>query len=119
MNPSAAALPVALSLAVATAAVSAVAAEEATRTLVTFKKQVLTTEFWAEGAHVGDFSRDGKKDIVSGPFWYAGPDFARREEIYPATKFFKLRRDDGSEMTSPGYDGGLGKSNAYADNFIA
>lgn len=95
------------------------AAEGDTRTLVSFRKQVLTREFWAEGAYVGDFNRDGKKDIVSGPFWYAGPDFKERKEIYPATKFFKVKGDDGNETTIPGYEGGLGKNNAYSDNFLS
>lgn len=118
MNPSVA-LPVALSLAAAAVLPSLQAADGPTRRLVTFRKQVLTTEFWAEGAYVGDFNRDGKTDIIAGPFWYAGPDFKQRQEIYPATKFFMLRRDDGSEITVPGYEGGLGKNNAYSDNFIS
>jgi hypothetical protein len=31
--------------------------------------------FFAEGAGVGDFNRDGVPDIVAGPFWFAGPAF--------------------------------------------
>ncbi|MBL8269190.1 MAG: hypothetical protein JNL55_22550, partial [Steroidobacter sp.] len=40
-----------------------------------FEKQVLDEHFWSEGAAIGDINRDGKNDIVAGPFWYAGPDF--------------------------------------------
>ncbi|MGA2751551.1 MAG: FG-GAP repeat protein [Verrucomicrobiota bacterium] len=36
----------------------------------TFRKIQLTDKFWSEGASYGDFNRDGKMDIVSGPFWY-------------------------------------------------
>ena len=35
----------------------------------------------------GDFNRDGTVDIVAGPFWYEGPDFQRRQEIYPPVPF--------------------------------
>lgn len=95
------------------------AADAQNRSLITFQKTVLTQEFWAEGAHVGDFNRDGRKDIVSGPFWYAGPDFKVRHAIYPADKSFKVKKADGTEAVVPGYEGGLGKNNAYSDNFIA
>lgn len=90
-----------------------------TREWITFEKQVLTREFWAEGAAVGDFNRDGHRDIVCGPYWYVGPEFKERREIYPATQSFKVKRADGTEETIPGYEGGLGKNNAYSDNFLA
>ncbi|QDV70024.1 FG-GAP repeat protein [Rosistilla carotiformis] len=47
----------------------------------TYKKLHLTDKFHCEGAYYGDFNRDGKQDIVSGPYWYAGPDFQTRHEI--------------------------------------
>ena len=34
--------------------------------------------------HAADFNRDGKLDIVSGPYIYYGPDFTHSREIYPA-----------------------------------
>jgi hypothetical protein len=94
-------------------------AAEGGKKLVTFKKQVLTQEFWAEGAHAGDFNHDGKTDIVSGPYWYQGPEFKVRHEFYPANKSFKVKKADGTEATVPGYEGGLGKNNAYSDNFLS
>jgi hypothetical protein len=54
---------------------------------VTFQKQVLTERYLADGISSGDFNRDGKPDIVSGPFWYEGPDFKVAHEIYPAVDF--------------------------------
>ena len=39
----------------------------------TFKRQQLTDKFWSEGATFGDLNRDGKPDIISGPYWYEGP----------------------------------------------
>src|SRR6266566_9802660 len=86
--------------------------------LHTFKKFQLTDKFWAEGANFGDFNHDGKIDIVSGPFWYEGPDFKTRHEFYPANATFKHKKSDGTEETIEGYEGGLGINNAYSDTFI-
>ena len=47
--------------------------------------------FWAEGGAVGDFNRDGHGDLVVGPYWYAGPDFKARHEIYPAVESFEMK----------------------------
>ncbi|MGH9857871.1 MAG: FG-GAP repeat domain-containing protein, partial [Acidobacteriota bacterium] len=52
---------------------------------VSFEKQTLTDKYYCDGINTGDFNRDGKPDIVAGPFWYAGPSFERRHEFYPAT----------------------------------
>jgi len=86
--------------------------------LHTFKKVRITDQFWAEGAHFADFNRDGKIDIVSGPFWYEGPDFQKRHEIWPATASFKRKAADGKEETIPGFEGALGINNAYSECFL-
>ena len=52
-----------------------------------FKKLHLTDKFYCEGAYYADFDRDGKMDVVSGPYWYAGPDFQQRHEIRAAEEF--------------------------------
>ncbi|MDB4721539.1 VCBS repeat-containing protein [Verrucomicrobiales bacterium] len=52
-----------------------------------FKRLKLTDKFYAEGASAGNFNDDGKMDIVSGPYWYAGPDFTQRHEIYDTKEF--------------------------------
>ena len=46
--------------------------------LHTFDTVRLTDEFYAEGANAADINADGEQDIVSGPFWYEGPDFTDR-----------------------------------------
>lgn len=84
---------------------------------ITFEKVQLTDQFWSEGAHYADLNRDGRMDIISGPFWYEGPDFTRRHEYRPATATF-TRTLDGQEETIPGYEGGLGTRNAYSDHFF-
>lgn len=85
----------------------------------TFKKSQLTDKFWCEGATFGDFNRDGKMDIVSGPYWYEGPDFTQSHEYYPAKATFKRKKADGSTETLPGFEGVLGTENKYSDNFFA
>jgi putative membrane-bound dehydrogenase-like protein len=95
---------------------AALAADPALRT---FEKHHLDEHFWSEGATFGDFNRDGKMDIVSGPYWYEGPDFKVRHEYYPATQTFKRLGPDGKEESVPGFEGALGTKNTYSDNFFA
>ena len=83
-----------------------------------FKKVIVTDKFWAEGADIGDFNRDGQVDVVSGAFWYEGPEFKKRHEIYEATATFKRKKGDGTEETVPGFEGALGVNNAYSDCFL-
>jgi len=59
-----------------------------------FKRIQLSDTFYAEGAYYGDFNRDGKLDVVAGPFWFTGPDFQKRQEIRPPTKFDPLNYSD-------------------------
>jgi hypothetical protein len=62
----------ALSLAVLVLSLAAAPAE------ITFKKQTLTEEFVAEGAHFADFDHDGDNDICAGPYIWKGPDFKEK-----------------------------------------
>jgi len=52
-----------------------------------FRKLCLSDQFYAEGAYYGDFNRDGKLDVVAGPFWFEGPVFQRSHEYRPAKAF--------------------------------
>lgn len=48
-----------------------------------FTKLTLTKEFLAEGADIGDFNKDGIKDVAAGPYWWQGPDFKTKHEYAP------------------------------------
>ncbi len=87
-------------------------------TLHVFKRVQLDNHFWAEGASFGDFNRDGKMDVVCGPYWYEGPQFKKRHELYPANTTFKRKKSDGTEEAIPGFEGALGTNNTYSDNFF-
>lgn len=52
--------------------------------LRTFKRQQLTNRYLSEGANAGDLNGDGKPDVVYGPYWFEGPTFEKKHEIYPA-----------------------------------
>ena len=52
-----------------------------------YKKIVLSDKFYCEGANVGDFNNDGKLDVVAGPWWFEGPDFKVKHEIYTPKAF--------------------------------
>ena len=49
-----------------------------------FRMQRLDDFYYAWGAGAGDFNRDGTLDIVSGPYYYLGPDYTKRHELYVA-----------------------------------
>ncbi|MFN9720354.1 MAG: PVC-type heme-binding CxxCH protein [Planctomycetota bacterium] len=52
--------------------------------LQSFSRQVLSDVYYSEGISVGDLNGDKVTDVVYGPHWYPGPDFAQKNEIYPA-----------------------------------
>lgn len=54
------------------------------RTLHTFDRRQLTDVYYSEGANAGDLNGDGKPDVVYGPYWFEGPTFEKKHEIYPA-----------------------------------
>ena len=71
--------------------------------IVDFKKQMLTDQYYSEGANIADFNNDGKVDIVSGPYWYEAPDYKKKHEIYKVHAFSKISGYANSFFTFP-YD---------------
>jgi hypothetical protein len=53
------------------------------RVLQTFERGQLTDVYFSEGAAAGDLNGDGQADVVYGPYWFAGPEFREKHEIYP------------------------------------
>lgn len=98
---------------------AAFAIQAADPVLHTFKRIPLSDQFWCEGASFADFNRDGVNDIVSGPWWYEGPGFTKRHEIYAPKATFQLQLGPMTSVAVPGYDGALGSKNTYSDNFFA
>jgi len=87
--------------------------------LRSFTRVQLSDQFWSEGATFGDLNNDGRNDIISGPWWWEGPDFTKRHEFYPATTTFPLKLGQMTTVTVPGFEGFLGKENKYSNNFFA
>ncbi len=70
---------------------------------VGFEKRVLTPRYYCDGINAGDFNRDGKLDIVAGPFWYAGPAFSKAHEFYAAVAL-EPEKSPSNSMFSYVYD---------------
>jgi hypothetical protein len=83
-----------------------------------FQKVQISEYFWSEGTAIADINRDEHIDIVAGPFWYQGPEFKVRHEIFSATQTFKRQRANGTEETVEGFEGALGTHNAYSNAFF-
>ena len=85
-----------------------------------WSKQTLTPHFWAEGACVADVNKDGKNDILSGPFWYAGPEFTKRTTIYDmGDKSYVKKGEEAAGVKIPGWKGFLSGENEYSNNFVS
>ncbi|HTD65164.1 MAG TPA: VCBS repeat-containing protein [Candidatus Limnocylindria bacterium] len=97
----------------------AFAASAADYDLHTFKRIQLSDQFWSEGASFGDLNNDGKNDVISGPWWWEGPEFKTRHEYYPAKMTFDLKLGPMTTVKVPGFEGTLGMANKYSDNFFA
>ena len=61
-----------------------------------FRKLQLTDRYYSEGISAGDINRDGKMDVVSGPYAYLGPDF--RTGLSKSTR---RRRTTGRDRIRP------------------
>src|SRR5689334_22639287 len=70
-----------------------------------WKKIKLSDQFMNEGATFGDFNHDGKADLISGPYWYEGPDFSveKRHEIMPV-QTYKTDNDYSKNFFAFAYD---------------
>lgn len=51
----------------------------APETSVRFKKHTVSSTFVSEGAATGDVNKDGRTDILAGPYWYEAPQWNRHQ----------------------------------------
>ena len=51
---------------------------------IRFEKHTLTERYYSDGITAADINADGHTDIVSGPFWYAGPEFTTAHMYFDA-----------------------------------
>jgi len=111
---------------VAAAALTAILMPSATAGDIKFETKQLSDEFWSEGISYADFNKDGKMDIIAGPYWWEGPDFKVRHE-YDRTDErhspagvapFEKTMPDGSVVKVPGFEGAKGAKNCYSDSFL-
>jgi putative membrane-bound dehydrogenase-like protein len=56
-------------------------------TIHSFQRIPLADQYFCEGATFADVNRDGNVDAIAGPYWYAGPKFRERTEIYSPRPF--------------------------------
>lgn len=117
--PSARILSLGVICAAVTGTLSIGAPEVPGKTVRDFKRLVLSDQFWCEGASFGDFNRDGINDIVAGPWWWEGPDWKTKHELYEAKATFRRKLGELTTVNIPGYEGGLGVKNTYSDNFFS
>lgn len=74
-----------------------------------FRMQRLDDFYYAWGAGAGDFNRDGILDVVSGPYYYLGPDYTKRYELYvapaqsPTSSFAPTWTDYAFDFTGDGW----------------
>ena len=74
--------PLATTLIFSAAAAGAIALAADAPKSIRWEKKHLIPDFFSEGAAFGDFNKDGKMDVVSGPYWWEGPAFEAKHEIY-------------------------------------
>lgn len=51
-------------------------------TLHSFERRQLTDVYFSEGANAGDLNGDKIPDVVYGPYWFSGPDYKTKYELY-------------------------------------
>jgi hypothetical protein len=69
-----------------------------------FKKIVLDDWYFGWTTAVADVNHDGFPDVIAGPYYYVGPNFTERHEIYSAEAFNPMTQYPIPAMVSLVYD---------------
>ena len=72
---------------------------------LTFRRQQLSPDFFCEGATFADVDRDDHRDVIAGPYWYSGPLFQERHEIYEPKTFDPAGYSDNFFAFARDFDG--------------
>ncbi|MBE7537408.1 MAG: VCBS repeat-containing protein [Opitutaceae bacterium] len=70
-----------------------------------YRRLQLDDKFYAEGAVFADINRDGAMDVAAGPWWYEGPGYQVRHEIYEPKPFDPLKYSDNFIAAADDLDG--------------
>lgn len=106
--------PVTIPLLLATGAVAAMISTKPPALTDKWETKQLSHFFWSEAAAAADVNGDGQTDVLSGPYWYEGPEFQKSHAIYPASQTFESKG-----KTLAGFEGALGTENSYSNNFFS
>ncbi|MEO6803414.1 MAG: FG-GAP-like repeat-containing protein [Granulicella sp.] len=73
-----------------------------------FRMQRISPFYYNWSATTADFNRDGKMDVLAGPYIYYGPNYTRRSEIYPAesanpSNAYAMLLDHAGDFTGDGW----------------
>ncbi|MBC8352089.1 MAG: VCBS repeat-containing protein [Planctomycetes bacterium] len=52
--------------------------------LDTFDRHQLTDVYYSEGVSIGDINNDDVVDVIHGPYWFEGPSYETKHELYAA-----------------------------------
>jgi len=91
--------------------------KSAGRSLRFTRKQLFVGPY--ESATVGDLNRDGRVDLVYGPYWFAGPDFAPRpfRPNHTSKEYHRTNSDHVHDVDKDGWPdiiaGGWGEDGIY------
>jgi len=103
---------------------------------VVFEKHPVASEAF-ESVNVIDVDKDGIPDLLSGSFWYKGPDFVRRKQVAPIKRYneyydnfsaivWDINRDGNKDIVDGGWFGGElvwrenpGKDETWKEHLIA
>ena len=69
-----------------------------------FRMQRLDEFYYSWGVTAADINHDGVMDLVAGPYYYLGPDYTKRREIYAASTYSPSTQYSGSSWINFAYD---------------